>query len=110
LTAWSRNTAFVNFASINDRFFRGGDAKAHTVAPYGHDGDANLVANDDLPTNFAREHKHALLHVEKTPQEVRMAARGPSTPSSLGLHLRGEFQVDSANANLIRSYERKWQT
>src|SRR5262245_12379557 len=53
------SAAFVNFPLIYNRFFRGGDAEAHSVAPDGNDGDGDIAVNDDSLSYFAREHKHS---------------------------------------------------
>jgi hypothetical protein len=48
----------VNLPAIYSRISRGGDAEAHAVASDINDGDADIIINDDLLTDFARQHKH----------------------------------------------------
>jgi hypothetical protein len=50
----------VNLLSIYSRVFRGGDPQSDAVALDGNDGEADVFANDDLLTDFARENKHDL--------------------------------------------------
>ena len=49
---------FMNLLSIYSRVFRGGDPQSDAVALDGNDGDGNIVADDELLPNLARENKH----------------------------------------------------
>jgi hypothetical protein len=48
----------MNLLSIYSRVFRGGDPQSDAVALDGNDGDANIVADDELLPNLARVNKH----------------------------------------------------
>jgi hypothetical protein len=48
----------MNLPSIYPRVFRGSDPQSDAIALDCNDGDANVVANDDLLPYLPRENKH----------------------------------------------------